>query len=249
MVVVSGRVITRASISLFAGSLLFALASCPDPTAGNPPTAAFWFDPGGGKAVITVNFTHQSTGAGCFRHWDFGDGSAPSTQQDPQHTYTQAGRYDVTLTVNGACGSAQLKKEDCVVAYGIAFSADSTHVLRNSNVSFTDLSVCPTGQEYTSWSWNFGDGTANSTEQNPTHSYANYGFFDVILTVGGTYKPGSSTPLTINVNPIADFHGPRGPQARVLLGLRGRSHSHGSESQPQIRIRGQLSGHPGSGYC
>ncbi len=47
-------------------------------------------------------------------------------------------------------------------------------------VSFTDLSLGP----ITSWSWNFGDGYG-STLQNPTHTYAIPGVYDVLLHVEG----------------------------------------------------------------
>jgi PKD repeat protein len=34
-----------------------------------------------------------------------------------------------------------------------------------------------------SWSWQFGDGTATSNKQNPTHTYPSRGKYDVLLTV------------------------------------------------------------------
>lgn len=47
-------------------------------------------------------------------------------------------------------------------------------------VTFTDQSLgSPTG-----WSWNFGDGSPLSTQQNPPpHTYANAGWYDVSLTI------------------------------------------------------------------
>ncbi len=58
-------------------------------------------------------------------------------------------------------------------------------------VSFTDTS---TGSP-TSWSWNFGDG-GTSTLQNPTHTYAAAGTYNVVLTVsnaGGTSAPATKS--------------------------------------------------------
>lgn len=58
------------------------------------------------------------------------------------------------------------------------FSANKTTVAINETVSFSDeSSFAPT-----SWAWDFGDGTT-STEQNPTHSYAEVGTYTVQLTV------------------------------------------------------------------
>ena len=39
--------------------------------------------------------------------WDFGDGNT-STSSNPQHLFTTAGLYDVTLIITGACGSDTL---------------------------------------------------------------------------------------------------------------------------------------------
>ncbi|MEO8413273.1 MAG: PKD domain-containing protein [Ginsengibacter sp.] len=44
--------------------------------------------------------------------WDFGDGSSPSGNNSPCHTYTTAGSYKVTLTTgNTACGSDAISKQ------------------------------------------------------------------------------------------------------------------------------------------
>jgi len=57
-----------------------------------------------------------------------------------------------------------------------AFSADITSGSPPLEVTFTDES---TGDP-TAWEWDFGDG-ATSAEQNPTHTYADTGNFDVTL--------------------------------------------------------------------
>jgi PKD domain len=48
------------------------------------------------------------------------------------------------------------------------------------SVDFADKS---TGARLVSWSWNFGDGSKKSTEQNPSHTYAAPGTYGVRLTV------------------------------------------------------------------
>ncbi len=71
------------------------------------------------------------------------------------------------------------------------FSASPTSGAPPLTVSFSDLS----NGAPTSWSWDFGDGGASST-QNPTHEYTLMGIFDVSLTAenaGGSdteTKPG-----------------------------------------------------------
>lgn len=48
------------------------------------------------KAPCTLNFSNNSIGATSY-HWDFGDGNT-STEETPQHSYTRAGTYTITLT-------------------------------------------------------------------------------------------------------------------------------------------------------
>lgn len=83
--------------------------ACPTITAApRPPAAACAVDPTSGLAPLTVNGTDQST-AGTFPitswSWDFGDGNT-SSDQNPSHTYDNAGTYTVSLTVSdGALSS------------------------------------------------------------------------------------------------------------------------------------------------
>ena len=66
--------------------------------------ADFTADLTSGPVPLAVNYTDQSTGDITSWSWDFGDG-ATSTEQNPSHTYTDAGTYTVSLAVTGLCGS------------------------------------------------------------------------------------------------------------------------------------------------
>jgi subtilisin len=76
------------------------------PPVNKAPSASFTYSASG----LTVTFTDTSTdsdGTIVSRSWSFGD-SGTSTDQNPLHTYAQAGTYNVTLTVNdddGATGT------------------------------------------------------------------------------------------------------------------------------------------------
>jgi PKD repeat protein len=65
-------------------------------TAIFPPSVDFTGAPLAGTAPHTVQYTDASIGATTWV-WDFGDGSPPSYEQNPAHTYTTTGRYNVTL--------------------------------------------------------------------------------------------------------------------------------------------------------
>jgi len=60
-----------------------------------------------------VTFTNKSMN-GITYLWNFGDGTT-STESNPVHTYTQAGNYTVTLSVDGGvCGSDMITKEQYI---------------------------------------------------------------------------------------------------------------------------------------
>ncbi len=60
--------------------------------------AQFSMDPTSGNAPLNVTFYNSSTGSPDSYEWDFGDGTT-STDASPTHTFSTAGDYTVTLTV------------------------------------------------------------------------------------------------------------------------------------------------------
>ncbi len=142
------------------------------------PTAYFTYsgDP-------TVTFTDLSLGSPTSWAWTFGDGGT-STLQNPVHTYTTNGTYNVCLTATNALGSNTTCQDIVIDSYlspTAAFSYTGDPV-----VTFTDLST----NSPTSWAWTFGDG-GTSTLQNPVHTYTTNGTYNVCLTA--TNLAGSNT--------------------------------------------------------
>jgi PKD repeat protein len=156
-------------------------------------SAAFSAAPTVGRSPLTVTFANQSTDY-TSSLWDFGDG-VTSTLNNPTHTYTAAGAYTVTLTVNGPEGSDTLGKPAVIavvepkvylplvmhnyVPKQAYFSATPTVGEAPLTVTFTNASV-----NYTASLWSFGDGTT-STLPNPTHVYTLPGVYTVTLTITG----------------------------------------------------------------
>ncbi len=73
-------------------SVEVSIAPAPDPTISYS------------NAGFTYTFTTETT-PGATYTWDFGDGSAPSTDQNPVYTFLFAGTYVITLTVTNDCGT------------------------------------------------------------------------------------------------------------------------------------------------
>lgn len=160
----------------------------------NAPTAAF----SSSVAGQTGNFTDNSTGLVTSWSWDFGD-SQTSTQQNPSHMYASAGTYTVCLTAASPCSTDQICQTVDVCIAPIASYSNTTSQL---SASFTDLSA----GSVTSWFWDFGDGN-NSTQQNPSHTYAIPGTYTACLIVSDNCGDVDSVCQTVVVcaQPVADF--------------------------------------------
>ena len=142
-----------------------------------------------------VQFTDTSTGSVNEWYWTFGDGSY-SYEQNPHHMYTSIGTYTVTLYSSNQYQYGLYSIEIPVSTFTYVyppvpnFKPACLNVITDDlpcSVQFTDLSFPTTGCTYY---WTFGD-TSTSTSQNPLHSYASLGVYDVSLTVTNDY--GSST--------------------------------------------------------
>ena len=87
---------------------------------GSAPLTDFTANATSGTALLTVNFTDQSTNNPTSWQWDFGDGGT-STEQNPAHTYN-VGTYTVTLSVTNEYGSDVKTKTDYIVVSGSTFT-------------------------------------------------------------------------------------------------------------------------------
>ncbi|MGI6409663.1 MAG: PKD domain-containing protein [Bacteroidales bacterium] len=65
---------------------------------------------------ITVNFTDLSTNNPQEWLWNFGDGTS-STEQNPQHFYSEAGEYTVSLTCSNEQGNDVIVKENYILLF------------------------------------------------------------------------------------------------------------------------------------
>ncbi len=97
--------------------------------------------------------------------------------------YYETGTYDITLTKsNGVCDRSVTQTINVVDVIS-DFTFDT--VCHGDIVHFINLTNCQPANY--NWVWDFGDGTPDSDEQNPTHVYDNYGDYDVTLMVYDEY--------------------------------------------------------------
>ena len=141
-----------------------------------PPSAGFDITQ---SAVdfLEYTFTNTSTDGETYA-WDFGDGNT-STDESPTHVYATPDVYTVTLEVTNAAGlSATLEKPVDIQAPVTAEFTFATNQLPDTyqTVEFTDASVGAVDLM-----WDFGDGF-QSTNPNPSHTYAVDGIYTVTLT-------------------------------------------------------------------
>jgi YVTN family beta-propeller protein len=82
------------------------------------PESRFAANLNSGQAPLPVQFTDQSTGEITSWHWDFGDGTT-SADQNPAHTYTTPGNFNVSLTISGPGGANTKFSRNCVWTYAL----------------------------------------------------------------------------------------------------------------------------------
>jgi gliding motility-associated-like protein len=141
-----------------------------------------------GCSPLSVTFTNNSSGPYTNSLWNFGNATSTTTQNGIT-TFTQPGCYDICLIVSNAAGCADTMRMDslvCVVSgpdasfsastQGIDYYTGQLELLNTSDGDITD------------YLWTFGDGSPNSTLENPIHYYPDQqaASYEVTLTIVDT---------------------------------------------------------------
>ncbi len=174
-----------------------------------------------GCAPFEVEFVDASQNGAEEWEWSFPGGNPSSSiEQNPVVTYDLPGVYDITLTVSNAAGAQSLVREEYIVVGDRPLSEFSADV-DEDEAAFLNLSI-----DATSYSWDFGDGETDTTE-NPIHLYGASGTYtveliafnscgsdtfsiEVSITTTATVTPESGVRLALWPNPndgnfIMDF--------------------------------------------
>jgi len=147
------------------------------------------------KSACTANFTSSnvanvfdftdassSTSGSIFTWlWNFGDLSAPSTIQNPSHTYAVCGVYNVSLTIGTTGFCTNTYSTTITVNSGMTGSFTSTVDTTTGAATFQG-SPLGLNVDYT---WNFGDGNTGAGAI-ANNTYATSGTYYVCLTVSDT---------------------------------------------------------------
>ena len=142
--------------------------------------------------------------------WDFGDETI-STDRNPEHTFENAGTYDITLTVTSKYGCTTIiSNPDMITVYpqpdaGFSAEPQTVSILKpiiffNNHSSYTDTCY-----------WNFGDSLSStnlSNNINPDHTYSSPGTYTVQLIVATGYGCRDTVESEILVKDEFTFYAP-----------------------------------------
>jgi len=182
-------------------------ADAPTPTATVPPLLLACSHASQPQASFTCNFPGDPSAkipdgppypVNCFDNsssapgqpidswsWEFGDGGT-STMQNPEHTYSGAGQYDIRLTVTTECGSkySNTTVNSMSIYCSLPEPAFTTNVTEGSAplaVQVTDGSQ-NTPENITTWTY-WLDSTPFSNDRNPVFFFSTPGNYTISQTV------------------------------------------------------------------
>jgi PKD repeat protein len=106
------------------------------------PIAGFTGIPYYGAVPLDVQFTDLSTGIPTSWLWTFGDGET-GADQNPVHTYTEVGGYDVTLDATNGDGTGSITIPDAIVAYmDVSVSVSPAVVITPPSIKYCTSFTC-----------------------------------------------------------------------------------------------------------
>ena len=173
------------------------------------PDASFSVSDQSACAPQTISFTNNTTSLAPVVSWawNFGPPGANSVLFEPDYTYTTPGNYPVTLFAVDSVG--------CFDTYTLPNPIIVTEPVADFNTAFPINCIgnpmifnnLSTGAGL-SYSWDFGDGSPISSQQNPVHTYTQNGFYTVTLAIQD-YQ-GCTDTLLLNsyveiAEPVIDF--------------------------------------------
>jgi gliding motility-associated-like protein len=225
---------TYGALGNYSVKLVNKYAGCSDSIAQSiqvvaPPVPAFTSDVNSAcKPNLTVQFTDQSTGSPTQWLWDFGDGQT-STQQNPVHSYTATGSFDVKLTVTGTGNcpitttkTAFIKVQAPTVAINGANTLGACVAPTGSSFTVTPTATPTTVDPVTGYNWSApGSNEGSSNSATPSFTYPAAGSYTIsvtITTAGGCTSAAATSSVQIGTSTPTTFIGPSGPPVNTVCG-------------------------------
>jgi PKD repeat protein len=159
------------------------------------PSADFLFTPSSptvGQAVsFMANVQHTSSVV-----WSSSPAGFSATTQNPMHTFTTAGTYQITLVATGAGGSTTVTRNITVAPTNLSatFKISPEAPKVGEQVTFNYI-----GTGATSFTWSSSPAGFSSTAQNPTHTFTTAGTYNITLTVKDAFNNTQMQTVTVNV--------------------------------------------------
>lgn len=186
-------------------------AACRDTASGvvtilAAPVANFTVNPNSGcNSILNATFTESSSLAVQW-NWNFGNGNTSTLQVPPTQNYLTTGVFTASLTVTASTSCVHTRTASLIVRPKPvpAFAPISACVGAIAN--FTNTSTVTGTNPITSYTWNFGDASAISTQTNPAHTYTAPNTYSVKLIATTAFCIDSITQtVLVNLKPIANF--------------------------------------------
>ena len=170
--------------------------------ANQAPTASFTYTCDGTSCAFDGTGSSDPDGSLASYAWDFGDGGT-ATGASPNHDFGTSGTRDVTLTVTDDEGTTGMTTQSVsVVRHNLnpvaSFTTNCTFLV----CSFDAGASSDSDGTIASYSWDFGDGTTDTTSgATPSHTYGSGGPQTVTLTI--TDNDGGTGSTTRAISPAA----------------------------------------------
>jgi PKD repeat protein len=167
-----------------------------DPALDLPSISASPSSPSLGQLV---NFSvSESGGTPPFTYsWNFGDGGTGGNLSKITHIYTTTGPFVALVTVEDAAGGITYGQLNLSIKLQVIAGLSAESQAAPFTVSF--VGQVQGGVPPYIYSWSFGDGTSNSSIQDPSHTYAAAGEYTAVLTVVDSQGNRSSNSLSLHL--------------------------------------------------
>jgi gliding motility-associated-like protein len=175
-----------------------------------PATAGFTVLPQTGCAPLTTQFTNTSqfTTAAYTNSWNFGDGGATSTANNPSRIYILPNTYTAELTVRSPWGCLSTFSRDITAfepptaVFTVAYDSCIVDTVRTTNLSLTNQA----GTSLVASQWIMADGNNYGTF-NASHLYqlANTYPIQLIVTDANGCRDTATRPIQWYPAPIIDI--------------------------------------------